>query len=171
VPGSGACLLDTLRDHYGVAPLIYTSARIWREELDDLPAPDLDESPLWAVRWIVEQNQPAVRNPATFAGGRWDPVIPPPWGDAWWIQQTQGDALGFPGFAGKVDIDRFNSLARGAAGDRVGWVQRRLAVPTTGLFDAATDAAVRDLQAASGLVADGVVGPRTFARLCWVSPT
>jgi hypothetical protein len=143
---------------------------VWRDELDNLPAPDLAESPLWAVRWVLAQNQPALRDPTQFAGGKSDPAVPPPWGDAWWIHQYQGDALAFPGFSEDVDLDRFNNLALGASGDRVTWVQRRLAVPTTGTFDAATETGVRALQANSGLVVDGVIGPRTFARLCWIPP-
>ena len=38
------------RDYYGVAPIIYTSARVWQEDLANLPAPDLAESPLWLKR-------------------------------------------------------------------------------------------------------------------------
>jgi GH25 family lysozyme M1 (1,4-beta-N-acetylmuramidase) len=30
-----------LRAHYGVAPIIYTSARVWKEDLHNLSAPDL----------------------------------------------------------------------------------------------------------------------------------
>ena len=37
----------TLRDYYGVPPIIYTSRRVWIEVLGNLPAPDLAESPLW----------------------------------------------------------------------------------------------------------------------------
>jgi GH25 family lysozyme M1 (1,4-beta-N-acetylmuramidase) len=37
----------TLRDYYGVAPIIYTSRRVWIEVLGNLPAPDFAESPLW----------------------------------------------------------------------------------------------------------------------------
>lgn len=36
-----------LKNYYGVAPVIYTSERVWREELRNLPASDLIESPLW----------------------------------------------------------------------------------------------------------------------------
>src|SRR5438045_1049174 len=40
-----------LKGYYGVAPIIYTSARVWREDLHNLPAPDLVESPLWLARY------------------------------------------------------------------------------------------------------------------------
>ena len=56
------------------------------------------------------------------------PPVPPPWGDAtnWWIHQYQGDAVRLPGFpTGNVDMNRFNTMTRGATGDRVRWVQRR----------------------------------------------
>jgi len=35
-----------LADHFGVAPIIYASGRVWREDLSDLPAPAPVESPL-----------------------------------------------------------------------------------------------------------------------------
>ncbi|HEX2571857.1 MAG TPA: GH25 family lysozyme [Polyangia bacterium] len=159
-----------LQDHYGVAPLLYTSARVWRDDLKNLPAPDLVESPLWLARYFFPKG-PAARDAAAFADGRLDPAVPPSWGDAnWWIHQYQGDAVQCPGFStGNVDMNRFNPMYRGAVGERVKWVQRRLNIPPKGKFDAATDAALRDFQAKNGLVADGVIGPRTFARLCWIS--
>src|SRR4249919_1120856 len=85
----------TLRDHYRVAPIIYTSARVWREDLANLPAPDLVESPLWLARYPFWKGT-AVYDPRHFAGGRLNPPVPPPWGDPtnWWIHQYQGDAVG-----------------------------------------------------------------------------
>jgi GH25 family lysozyme M1 (1,4-beta-N-acetylmuramidase) len=163
-----------LERRYGVAPLIYTSARVWRDDLDDLPAPGLGESPLWLARYFFESGAPAVRDGAAFADGKRDPHVPPPWGDAdnWWIHQYQGDAVGLPGFpSGNVDMNRFNVLFKGSAtGVRVKWVQRRLKVEPSGLFDAATDAAVRGFQSDQGLAADGVIGPRTFACLARTPP-
>lgn len=160
----------TLRDYYGVAPIIYTSARVWIEVLGRLPAPDLAESPLWVKDYLrVAARQPARYGPRTFAGGRFSPRVPSPWGDAtnWWIQQYQGDALGLPGFSSTVDMNRFNTTVRGMAGDRVRWLQRHLGITQTGIFDAATEQAVRAFQNKKGISADGVVNPRTFAYLCW----
>jgi len=50
---------NALADHYGVAPVIYTSARVWKEDLRNLPAPDLTESPLWLARYRLKAGLPA----------------------------------------------------------------------------------------------------------------
>jgi lysozyme len=161
----------TLRAYYGVAPIIYTSARVWNEDLCNLPAPDLAESPLW-VKYYPFRKGPARYGPQTFAGGRFNPPVPPPWGDAtnWWIHQYQGDAVKLPGFPGTVDMNRFNTMIRGTTGDRVRWVQRRLGMPQSGAFDAAAERALRAFQNKKGIGADGVINPRTFAFLCWSVP-
>jgi murein L,D-transpeptidase YcbB/YkuD len=68
-----------------------------------------------------------------------------------------------------MDISRFFTMSMGAAGDRVRWVQRklRMAEGTPGSFDRTMDDSVRRFQSDRGLVADGVIGPVTFAALCW----
>ena len=75
----------------------------------------------------------------------------------------------YPSFPGRL-------LRRGSAGEEVRTLQIRLrriarnfpAIPSvdvnTGVFDAATDAAVRGFQRTFGLTADGVVGPNTWNR-------
>jgi GH25 family lysozyme M1 (1,4-beta-N-acetylmuramidase) len=163
---------QTLRARYGVAPIIYTSARVWKEDLANLPAPDLVESPLWLARYHFLKG-PAVYGARTFAGGQLNPPVPPPWGDAtnWWIHQYQGDAVNLPGFpTGNVDMNRFNTMTRGAMGDRVRWLQRRLGTAPSGVFDAATEGALRAFQNQKRIGADGVVDSRTFAYLCWSIP-
>jgi GH25 family lysozyme M1 (1,4-beta-N-acetylmuramidase) len=163
---------NVLKNHYGVAPIIYTSARVWKEDLNNLPAPDFVESPLWLAKpWPYKVRSPAVWNAGIFAGGRLDPKVPPPWGDAtnWWIHQYQGDARGLPGF-NQVDMNRFNTMIKGATGDRVKWVQRRLRIPQNGTFDAAMETVLRAFQQKKGLVSDGRIDPRTFAYLCWSNP-
>lgn len=157
-----------LTDHYKVAPIIYTSARVWIEVLGNLPAPDLAESPLWVKDYPLRTLR-AYYDPQTFAGGRFNPRMPAPWGEAanWWIHQYQGDAVGLPGFPSTVDMNRFNTIIRGTAGHRVRWVQRRLKIPQSGVFDAATEKALRAFQNKKGIDADGVINPRTFAFLCW----
>jgi lysozyme len=163
---------QTLSGHYGVAPIIYTSARVWQEDLANLPAPDLVESPLWLARYHFLKG-PAVYGSRTLADGRLNPPVPPPWGDAtnWWIHQYQGDAVRLPGFpTGNVDMNRFNTMTRGATGDRVRWVQRRLGTAPSGVFDGAAEGALRAFQNTKRIGADGVVDPRTFAYLCWSSP-
>jgi len=161
-----------LKDHYGVAPIIYTSARVWHEDLSDLAAPDLVESPLWLARYPFKKGT-VVRDPKVFAGGRHNPPVPPPWGDAtnWWIHQYQGDALGLPGFpTGNIDMNRLNVTKPGIVGDRVRWVQRRLGVTVSGTFDAATTAALKSFQGKGGLPVVSSIDARTFASLCWSRP-
>jgi GH25 family lysozyme M1 (1,4-beta-N-acetylmuramidase) len=156
-----------LKAEYGVEPLLYTSSRVWRDDLDDTRSDGLYECPLWLARYPFKSGQ-AVRTGAAFDGMA-PPPVPPPWGDAdnWWIHQYQGDATGFPGFpTGNVDLNRFNTLYKGS-GARVRWVQRRLGVPVTDTFDEATKMVLTAFQAAHGLVADAIIGPRTFAYLAW----
>ncbi len=162
----------TLSDYYGVPPIIYTSRRVWVEVLGNLPAPDLAESPLWVKDYPYKLRTPAHYDPQPFAGGRLDPRMPAPWGDAanWWIHQYQGDALQLPGFVRTVDMNRFNTTVRGATGDRIRWVQRRLGIPQSGAFDAATEQALRAFQGKKGIDADGVINPRTFAYLSRSAP-
>ncbi|RWX36703.1 peptidoglycan recognition protein family protein [Rhizobium leguminosarum] len=55
------------------------------------------------------------------------------------------------------------TLKRGARGDDVGIVQRKIGVEDDGRFGPATEAAVRAFQRARELVGDGIVGPKTWA--------
>lgn len=163
-----------LKSYYGVAPIIYTSDRVWQEDLSNhagqpLPAPDLVESPLWLAYY------PFKKGPAVFdsRAARISPPVPRPWGDKtnWWFHQYQGDAVRLPGFAtGNVDMNRFNALAKGASGDRVKWTQRRLGIAQSGIFDATMEAALGTFQRSQGLPVNPVVDPRTFAFLCWSNP-
>ena len=57
------------------------------------------------------------------------------------------------------------ALRRGSRGSHVQHVQRRLGILADGIFGPATDAAVRDFQAANELRADGIVGPLTWGAL------
>ena len=68
------------------------------------------------------------------------------------------------------DANNRPTLRRGATGDMVRLVQTKVGVPATGSFDANTEAAVRRFQRDHGLVADGIVGPRTWATLLIVVP-
>jgi GH25 family lysozyme M1 (1,4-beta-N-acetylmuramidase) len=157
-----------LKDFYGAAPMIYTSARVWHEDLSNLPAPDLVESPLWLAYYPFRKG-PAYRGPLIT---RWLPPVPPPWGDAtnWWVHQYQGDALRFPGFAtGNVDLNRFHAIGSGDAGDQVKWAQRRLGIAQTGRFDQATQAAVTAFRRKNGLPENAIIDPATFAYLCWAN--
>lgn len=149
--------VEVVRDAYGVDPILYTSARVWRDDLSNLPAPDLAGCPLWLARY------PFKAGPAQLGAalsGVNPPPIPPPWGDAdnWWMHQYQGNAEGCPGFpVGKVDMNRFNPMVGAdGKGARAKWVRDRLAGQD-----------LADFQSERGLVADGVIGPRTFAYLAW----
>jgi lysozyme len=148
-------------------PIVYTSGRVWKEDLANMPAPDMIRSPLWLARYPYKSGA-AVLNPSPSMLA---PPVPPPWGDAdnWWVHQFQGDATGCPGFpSGNVDLNRFNPLCPGDKGARVEWMQAKLNIPLTGKFDKATADNVRAFQTSKGLVADGLVGPKTFAFLARV---
>lgn len=154
-----------LRAHYECDPIIYTSARVWREDLDNMSSPMLASCPLWLARYPFKPGPAKVG--ATLQGLP-APPVPPPWGDAdnYWLHQYQGDATGFPGFTtGNVDMNRLNPMVKGAVGERVKWVQRHLCIPVNGRFDIVMDGSLRLFQRQRGLVADGVIGPRTFACL------
>jgi peptidoglycan hydrolase-like protein with peptidoglycan-binding domain len=57
------------------------------------------------------------------------------------------------------------TLRRGATGELVEEIQRKVGVAATGTFDAMTEAAVRQFQREHSLAPDGIVGPRTWATL------
>jgi peptidoglycan hydrolase-like protein with peptidoglycan-binding domain len=57
------------------------------------------------------------------------------------------------------------TLRRGAVNALVTEVQKKVGAAPTGTFDAATEAAVRAFQRDQGLLADGIVGPKTWAAL------
>src|SRR5262245_16255822 len=69
-----------------------------------------------------------------------------------------------------IDSNNRPTLRRGATGDLVKVIQRKVRVPATGNFDGRTEAAVRQFQRDRGLVPDGIVGPRTWATLMLVFP-
>ena len=173
-----------LKSYYGVAPMIYTSGRVWHEDLRDLAAPDLVQSPLWLAQYCWRRKdrtlycpfpstRKAVLDKTVFASGQVDPLVPLPWGDStnWWIHQYQGDAdaRAFPGFR-QVDMNRFNPMQKGASGERVKWVQRRLGIAQNGQFDDVMERALRAFQGKKGLLSNGIIDPRTFAYLCWSNP-
>jgi len=56
-------------------------------------------------------------------------------------------------------------LKVGSTGDRVKQIQEKLGEDADGIFGLVTKQAVEKWQAANGLVADGIVGPKTFAAM------
>lgn len=160
-----------MRSIYGAAPMLYLSDRVWREDLHDLPAGEMTDSPLWLAKpwpWRVRTAPQLSQRP--FDSGNYDPTTPRPWGwGNWWMHQYQGDAIGLPGFTQTVDLSRFHVMRQGEIGIRVAWMQRRLGWPVTRTFDADTAQRVREFQASHGLVTDAIIGPKTFARVAWTA--
>jgi lysozyme len=160
-----------LRLAYGVAPIIYTSARIWDGEdadsLDAAPTPDLVDCPLWLARYPYKTHVNAVwAKPVVDALPL--PPVPVSWGKSnVWIHQYQGDAVNFPGIERSVDLNRFFDLRLGSQGERVKWAQAKLKVSVDGAFGIQTYNAVCRLQHDKGLKVDGIIGPKTFVALCW----
>jgi peptidoglycan hydrolase-like protein with peptidoglycan-binding domain len=64
-----------------------------------------------------------------------------------------------------VDSENRPTLRRGDEGEFVALIQTRIGLPASGRFDASTEAVVRAFQRDHGLVADGIVGPRTWATI------
>lgn len=161
---------DEMSSVYGTEPMIYDSGRIWRDDLPGLMPPDrILESPQWVAKpWPWAVRTPAQLAPGPFASGKYDPDVPTPWGPGnWWLHQYQGDAIPVAGFTSTVDLSRFNLMREGEQGARVEWVQRRLGMPTTGLFDASMASRLRSFQSTHGLTTDAIIGPKTFPLVCW----
>ena len=64
-----------------------------------------------------------------------------------------------------VDGESRPTLRRGASGELVKEIQAKVSVPESGIFDGATEAAVKQFQRDHGLIPDGIVGPRTWATI------
>lgn len=130
--------------------MIYTSSRVWYDDLGGGRALLAARCPLW-----VKTPYPyRAREPLHLVTGRWS--VPTPWQAAGAapvvMEQFQGDAIGVAGFPGTVDVSRFVVPSASAP-----WIAARLGGLSTSEF-----------QTKRGLVADGVIGPRTFAALAAV---
>jgi GH25 family lysozyme M1 (1,4-beta-N-acetylmuramidase) len=155
---------------YKARPGIYTSNRVWQENLGGHAAGYLLPCPLWLAKpWPWPP-----RSPAHLTGMPTRPWLIPQWGSQWWIYQYQGDALGVPGFPSTCDLNSFNLLVKGSTGDTVAWAQRRLVADPPlvidGDFGTKTEAAVKLFQKSSAIAVDGQIGPQTFACLGWIAP-
>jgi peptidoglycan hydrolase-like protein with peptidoglycan-binding domain len=161
-----------LQSAMGVPPLLYTSREYWIDPdgMNNLPAPELADCAPWVKYWPYPVDSQAIYAPTTIDALP-PPPCPPPWGDAWIVQQTQGDAINYPGFKSTVDIDRLHVQRQGDRNDSVKWVQARLpGLAIDGIFGPATAAAVRTFQASRKITADGVAGLDTTQLLAWVPP-
>ncbi len=158
-----------MKSIYGVPPMIYDSDRVWAEDLANLPAGEMIDSPQWVAKpWPWRMRTTPQLSAKPFVSGKWDPTVPSPWGAGnWWLHQYQGDAFPVPGFLSTVDLSRFQVMHVGERSPRVTWMRRRLGAPGPAVYDQALATLVMHFQRASGLVADAVIGPHTFAALSW----
>lgn len=136
-------------------PLIRTSTRAWAIR----QAPSFENYPLW----IVDTS-------------RFDhPALPNAWEtDDWTLHQYSTATRGVPGTGIPVQLDRFNPCKRGDKGRRVSEIKnlmRRVrfgfGVSDNAMFDEYTRRAIMQFQASRNLIEDGIVGPATYAELCW----
>lgn len=156
-----------LRQHYGVWPGMYTSARVWAENLDHHSPGPLLNCPLWLAKpWPWNTNTPVHLDGAPA----YSPTLIPEFSNQWFIYQYQGDAIKWPGFSHTVDADRMRVFGKGAKGAHVVWSQKRLGITADGVFGDKTEAAVKALQSKYGLTPDGYIGVDTFAPLGWSNP-
>jgi peptidoglycan hydrolase-like protein with peptidoglycan-binding domain len=80
------------------------------------------------------------------------------------VAPTQGGAQQRATSSGSAQVD-VRPLKLGSRGEAVKRVQRALGIEADGVFGPKTRAAVRAFQRSHGLVADGIVGPETRAKL------
>jgi len=156
----------------GVPPLLYSAHTYWIDPagMNSLPAPELSDCTPWPKYWPFPVHSLAQYDPAVV-----DKLAPPPGlppcGNAWIIQQFQGDAIGYPGFKSTVDMNRVNVQRQGDSGDSVRWVQRRLpGLTVDGIFGPKTAEVVKAFQTLKRITPDGIVGLDTTQLLAWVTP-
>lgn len=142
-----------LRDAYGCWPILYTSTRVWDgNDTDCLDGPmglPISECPTWLAKYAWKTGIPWTASPGPT------PTAPKAWhGQGPFVHQFQGDARQLPGFSATVDMNAFVPPLSPASR---AWVDRR------------TDD-VHAFQRDRGLVADGVVGVKTFAALSRCMP-
>jgi N-acetyl-anhydromuramyl-L-alanine amidase AmpD len=70
-----------------------------------------------------------------------------------------------PSVVPAADASGRPTLRRGAVGELVTEIQRKLGLAASGTFDAETEASLRQFQRDHALVPDGIAGPRTWATL------
>lgn len=146
---------DILIKRYGIVS-IYTSRRVWRDVFGEQQS-RMGYSPLWikiGYPWS-KHNPPHPESCPSVV-----PDLPKPWQPASsagaWAVQYQGDAIHASGFSWTVDLN--------------GWLVRRDSAPSLYVRQLLARHGFGDLrsfQKAGNLVADGIVGPKTFAALTY----
>lgn len=86
LPGQLKTFVDLIAGHYGIKPVVYTTASFWDANLDD----SFGAYPLWVAEYGVQA-----------------PRLPSGWQD-WVLWQWQGDAT-VPGVESTADLDRANT--------------------------------------------------------------
>lgn len=142
-----------MEQRVGHQPLGYSSVRVLDTTDSDTLGGGLnslaDRMPLWLDRY----------------DGQMTTNAPVAWGtDNYWIHQSAGDARNMYGIR-QVDLDYWNYLRPGAHGNRVKWLQEKLMANVDGVFGPGTKALLQGKQLIWNLEVDGIVGPKTFARL------
>ncbi len=161
--------LDTVEKALGRKPIVYTFPNFWENTLGNPPA--FSNYPLWIAHYDTD-----------------NPIVPGAW-KRWTLHQYSEEGA-VSGIEGMVDRNHFNGdtddiqallkakapLKIGSAGQVVLELQTRLkangfgvATPD-GVFGSKTKAAVITLQKSYQLVADGIVGARTWTVLRSRSP-
>jgi hypothetical protein len=149
-----------LADTYPVVG-VYDSLRWWHEMLFDIDSPTLGRRcPLWIK---IPYPWKSGNSPHLEARGDLG-ELPAPWkdpnGPGAWCKQFQGDAVNVPGFSSTVDLSEW--IPHTGTPWIAAQLQRHAIMPVGSDFDTA----IRTFQTASGLYADGIIGPKTFAALC-----
>ena len=92
----------------------------------------------------------------------------------WAIHQYARAVRGVPGAGAHVHLSKFNATKLHDRGRRVSRVKHLVREAGLGFgvdesdeLDAPTQAAILRSQTSRGLVEDGIVGPKTFAKLMW----
>lgn len=158
-------IIATLQERYPTI-VLYTSLRVWTEDLGDLVSKPIGACPLW----IKDPYPWNPRNPPHLESIPPVGHLPTPWQDPTspgaWIQQFQGDAIKVPGFSSTVDLNNFLVFSASREDPRKTWIDAKL---TTSGFPPAVgplEARIRALQTAHQIPIDGLVGLETWALLC-----
>lgn len=155
--------LARLQAHYGKsAVMAYTSAAQWVDHFGDFDSISMDTAPLWLKTPYAWNPRNAPHLDSCGPLGE----LPRPWrsvgGPGAFLQQFQGDAIGWPGMSSTVDVSRFLTFtATDTSDDRRFWVAQHVGCRAQDLHTA-----LPIWQKAHNLIPDGIVGPATFAELC-----